>query len=642
MPPEPEAEGRSLFGGLLALLFSALQVLSPARVRTAPPDEQAAADAESEVEPDAGSRVDEGADTLVAVGPDIEGTRGSDAREEKGRSLGGLLLEAFRALGRIWSRKSLEGVSAEAVMPVENEAAAPAESRRPNPLDALRASVLEASAALERIDGETPPLLTELGMDGMPTFRELEEVGARLAEQIERRERYDRLTLEVKDARVAAERTAARVKEANDALAEARRDTEATEGEWSAWLERQGFAPGPRPSAAHTALSRIGEMRALLEQLRDQRARVDLMQTAIDEIEAGLRGFVDTAGLLNFESRGAVPALADLAERSDRAKRAGDNASRLRGESEAWTERRKSLLNGLAVARQELGDLLAKADTKDVEEFRRVAEGVEQRRELGEQLAQLQRASPYLTGPHGAEVAEELRSTTHEAVEAEREALQAEITRLDERRSELDRELGDLDRQQQQLAGAPRTSEIQEEIGQIAAKGRDAATRWAMLTLARRLVDETIDQFRKERQPEQLKTASTYFQRFTGGRYTTIRPRLGGGSDASAFEAVLESGQVRQVSELSRATAEQLYLALRFAIIEDFARRNEPLPVFMDDVLVNFDPVRARAACLAIARLSSRFQVLAMTCHPETVEWFLEAAPGPVAEGGVNVVDLAS
>ena len=48
------------------------------------------------------------------------------------------------------------------------------------------------------------------------------------------------------------------------------------------------------------------------------------------------------------------------------------------------------------------------------------------------------------------------------------------------------------------------------------------------------------------------------------------------------------------MDELSRGTGEQLYLALRFGLIEEFAGQAEPLPVVMDDILVNFDVERAR------------------------------------------------
>jgi len=641
MPPERETEGRSRFGSLLALLLAALQVLNPARAREVPAHGESPP-AEQPGPEDTGSPVDGNSETIIPAGPDALGVPVPAAPAEKAPSVRELLLMILQSLRRRWSPEASRQTTAAGEQVGAGAAAPPAKPRKPDPIDALRTSVLGARAALERIDGETSALLAELDIEGTPTLRELEEAGVRLADQMERRERCDRLTQEMEEARVEAERVAARAKEADGKLAQARGNSETAEGEWSAWLEGRGFSSDLRPRAVLEALSRIGELRMLLGERRDQETRIDLMQTAIEEVEAGLRGFVGMAGLPDFEASGAAPALANLSERSDRAKRAGDNAGRLHSESEAWSERRKSLTADLEAAQQELEALLKKGDATDVDQFRHIAEGVQQRRDLAEQLAQLQRASPYLTGSHGREVAAELRSTAHEAVESESKDLQGDIERLEERRSELDRELGDLDRQQEQLTGAPRTLAIQEQIGHIAAKAREDAAQWAVLTLADRLVDETVDQFRKERQPEQLKTASAYFRHFTSGRYTTVRPRLGGGRDASAFEAVLENGQVRQVSELSRATAEQLYLALRFAIIEDFAGRSEPLPVLMDDVLVNFDPVRARAACLAVARLSSRFQVLVMTCHPETVEWFREAAPGPGAKGGATVIDLAS
>jgi hypothetical protein len=66
------------------------------------------------------------------------------------------------------------------------------------------------------------------------------------------------------------------------------------------------------------------------------------------------------------------------------------------------------------------------------------------------------------------------------------------------------------------------------------------------------------------------------------------------------------------------------------------------MPVIMDDVLVNFDPVRARAACEAIVDLSSRFQVLMLTCHPQTVAYFQEicAAQGRKKAHPLRVINL--
>lgn len=86
--------------------------------------------------------------------------------------------------------------------------------------------------------------------------------------------------------------------------------------------------------------------------------------------------------------------------------------------------------------------------------------------------------------------------------------------------------------------------------------------------------------------------------------------------------------------ELSRGTAEQLYLALRFGLIEEFARHAEPLPVVMDDTFVNLDAGRAAAAGEAVRDLATRHQVIYFTCHAETAD--------VLDPGGERTVGLAS
>ena len=58
------------------------------------------------------------------------------------------------------------------------------------------------------------------------------------------------------------------------------------------------------------------------------------------------------------------------------------------------------------------------------------------------------------------------------------------------------------------------------------------------------------------------------------------------------------------IARLSRGTAEQLYLAMRFALL-DVNHAEYPLPVVLDDIFVNFDAERA-ARCLDVVREVSR------------------------------------
>jgi uncharacterized protein YhaN len=113
-----------------------------------------------------------------------------------------------------------------------------------------------------------------------------------------------------------------------------------------------------------------------------------------------------------------------------------------------------------------------------------------------------------------------------------------------------------------------------------------------------------------------VQDAERYFATITNGRY----PRIVAPPGETNVLVEPEEGSVLTPEQLSRGTVEQLYLALRFGLIEQFARASEPLPVVMDDILVNFDPKRAERAARAIGQLASRHQVLFFTCHPRIAE----------------------
>ena len=126
--------------------------------------------------------------------------------------------------------------------------------------------------------------------------------------------------------------------------------------------------------------------------------------------------------------------------------------------------------------------------------------------------------------------------------------------------------------------------------------------------------------YERERRPAVLKEAERFFASFTKGNYTEIRVPV----DGYQFIVLAPDGSTKEAAQLSRGTAEQLYLALRFGFVREFVRRSEPLPLVFDDILVNFDPGRARATAEAILDLSQSLQILMFTCHPPTVELMKE------------------
>ena len=89
--------------------------------------------------------------------------------------------------------------------------------------------------------------------------------------------------------------------------------------------------------------------------------------------------------------------------------------------------------------------------------------------------------------------------------------------------------------------------------------------------------------------------------------------------------------QVKGLLEMSRGTREQLYLALRFGLIEEYEKRSEPLPLVMDDIFVNFDDDRNNQIRDRIIQFSKKRQVIVLTCHKRIFDDYSSMGANAVA-----------
>ena len=142
---------------------------------------------------------------------------------------------------------------------------------------------------------------------------------------------------------------------------------------------------------------------------------------------------------------------------------------------------------------------------------------------------------------------------------------------------------------------------------------------WQELTVAQRLLEAVRKKYEAERQPETLREASRYFERLTEGRYKRVWTPL----EAGVLFVDTAAGEKLSVEVLSRGTREQLFLALRLALVDLYARRGKVMPLVLDDVLVNFDTRRTRLAAELLRDFAGeRRQVLLFTCHEHIYRLF--------------------
>ena len=146
-----------------------------------------------------------------------------------------------------------------------------------------------------------------------------------------------------------------------------------------------------------------------------------------------------------------------------------------------------------------------------------------------------------------------------------------------------------------------------------------AAEEWLALQIEEDAVQTMRHRFEKDNISSTLTTASSYMHRISSGRYHRIWGPLG-----ENFLCVDdEYGRTFRVEQLSGGTREQLFLALRFALVREFARRGVELPVVMDDLFVNFDEERTVAAVECLVEVASEGQqILFFTCHQHLAELF--------------------
>ncbi|HLL55545.1 MAG TPA: DNA repair protein Rad50, partial [Myxococcaceae bacterium] len=208
-----------------------------------------------------------------------------------------------------------------------------------------------------------------------------------------------------------------------------------------------------------------------------------------------------------------------------------------------------------------------------------------------------------------------------EALAARRAQLEAEVQRLSAERQEQAEARGGIRARLDELERDLSVAGYRAAEERLVAQAGELAHRYAVDRLALSLLQYAKQLHEQQHQPRLVQLASRAFEALTAGRYTRVLAQVG---EERALRVRDADGTEWSPEQLSRGTREQLYLAFRLAVIQDFGEVRAPLPVIVDDILVNFDPERTRNTVKALAQLARSHQVLAFTCHPYLAAMFEE------------------
>ena len=158
------------------------------------------------------------------------------------------------------------------------------------------------------------------------------------------------------------------------------------------------------------------------------------------------------------------------------------------------------------------------------------------------------------------------------------------------------------------------------DVQEVTTRLEEARADFARLLLAKRMLEAAIATWESKRQPEVYARASRLLSLMTDGRWTEVAL-----SPEGTLRVTDALGQERLPVHLSLGTCQQLYLALRIALLTCADNVGRAIPILADDILVNFDAERRIGAARALAELARTRQVILFTCHEEVVA-ALEAA----------------
>ncbi|UUX93003.1 ATP-binding protein [Methanoplanus endosymbiosus] len=403
-------------------------------------------------------------------------------------------------------------------------------------------------------------------------------------------------------------------------------------GKWQEWLKSVRLDLNITPESALDLFSLVKEARNIHNSISKNEGRISKLKESLSEFESKLAVVLNACGIQSQHSvEKGVYVLGNALEENENISKYLKNLRELEERHRKITAEYSARLQK---AENDKTELLKSGSSENEVQFRENhniwVRSEELKKEAADYELRLKKASgniskydEFLSTLESSDISEVNNEISE--LNSEMSDIQEEIESLKVKSGEINSILSGLEKEDDYSLLLMDNEALREEIF-------DDSRRWAKYVIAQQILNEAVQKYENERQPEVYRLAQDYFRSITDGKYQKIIKPVS--SDDILIEA--DDGNRIDTYSLSRGTAEQLYLAIRFGHISVYGKNNEPLPVIFDDILVNFDPERKRNCCDAILKLSKTNQILFFTCHPDIVQIMQEKSPG------LKVIDLES
>ncbi|MBT8371130.1 MAG: hypothetical protein KJO34_09225, partial [Deltaproteobacteria bacterium] len=364
-----------------------------------------------------------------------------------------------------------------------------------------------------------------------------------------------------------------------------------------------------------------------LKDLFDKLKEADILQKRIEGIDRDADQFGQrVSGLADTLARDLkeLPIEAAAAELNTRLTRARTAESRRQTLQDQLSREKKRLDKSIqAITRTEtrLSAMCQEAGCSRYDELPAAEKRSDKRLQLEADLSNLDERLLKLSG--GATIDEFITAALKvdpDGIPGDIALLNEDIEKLNKEKSDLNQTIGEERNELSKMDGSARAAEMAEDIQNQIGRLENDIEQYARLKIAARVLHQAIEQYRDKSQGPVLSRASELFQQITGGSFEGVRAEFDDHGNPMLVGMRTRGTEIVSVDGMSDGTADQLYLALRLAGLEEYLANNEPIPFIVDDILIKFDDARATATLQALAELSAKTQVIFFTHHRHLVK----------------------
>ena len=281
--------------------------------------------------------------------------------------------------------------------------------------------------------------------------------------------------------------------------------------------------------------------------------------------------------------------------------------------------------NNLEISKEKLSQLYKKYDVNDHQEFSRL---INQMNELND-LKTEERKFLQIATQQGFDLTKQ--KTDEHLVEQELKYKQ-DLERILSDEKILINKKNKLELFIDQQIRSDDYDECYLKINQLEIEINNLYEEWLVNQISIDLIKKTQLMLYNSKYEDVIRIASEFLSKMSAGNFIKIEilgPEL-------EIKAINRQHQSIELKYLSRGTLEQLYLALRLALISVYSKDRVKMPVLLDDILVNFDSTRAQSTFDVLKDFSNNHQIIMFTCH----EWIKDLFVSKMSEHG-QIISLS-